>query len=92
MAAVNMANRGVLDSVGSEIGSEADCENQNTINKNGIDGNGAPAMAGSVMSALWAKKKGANWAENSFKRRERKESKNSGRVHVKKTVKITRGF
>ena len=58
-----MANRVALDSVGND---EADNENQNTINKNGPDGP-TTVMASAVMSTLWAKKTGVNWAKDSFK-------------------------
>ena len=60
-AAINSVSSVKADSVGSN---EVQDENEN------IDGNkdGKVNMAGAVVTALWAKKSGVNWAKDSFKK------------------------
>ena len=62
-----MAFRSAINSVSSVADSVGSNEDQNE-NEN-IDGNAKKDnMAGAVVTALWAKKSGVNWAKDSFKK------------------------
>ena len=61
-----MAVRSAINSVSSVADSVGSNEDQDE----NIDENGKPKvdLAGAVVTALWAKKSGVNWAKDSFKK------------------------
>ena len=62
-AAINSVSSVKADSVGSN---EVQDENENIDGNK--DGKQKVNMAGAVVTALWAKKSGVNWAKDSFKK------------------------
>ena len=61
-SAINSVQKPVADSVGSN-----EVQDENKIVDENKDGKKVN-MAGAVVTALWAKKSGVNWAKDSFKK------------------------
>ena len=59
-----MAFRSAINSVSSVADSNEDQDENQNVDANGQKVN----MAGAVVTAIWAKKSGVNWAKDSFKK------------------------